>query len=129
MSQYKYLDTTAFEKYFGGIDYQKSVQLYLKIGNIFLKNLEKNMHELKASFATDPNMAKVLAHRVKGSLLSLGGNVMAAVFYELETGAGSKSADELNAFLSSKEGDLEAFIHELKQWMNHLESSSSSGQS
>ena len=124
MNRFEQLDVTAFERYFAGIEHGRSVQLYLKLANIFLKGLDEKLKELaNALSAHEQQDARVIAHRMRGSLLSLGGNHLAALFHEIEYGLGEKPDAELLVALKSKQKEIQQFLDELHVWMETLEAS------
>jgi HPt (histidine-containing phosphotransfer) domain-containing protein len=124
VTRFEQLDVTAFERYFAGIEHDRSVQLYLKLANIFLKSLDEKLKELSdALSAHEQQDARVIAHRMRGSLLSLGGNHIAALFHEIEYGLGEKPDAELLQALQSKQSEINQFMAELRAWMETLEAS------
>ncbi|MBC7398150.1 MAG: Hpt domain-containing protein, partial [Bdellovibrionales bacterium] len=85
MSPYEQLDAKAFERYFSGIGHERSVRLYLKTGQLFLNGFDTKLNELAEHLASERVQdAIIIAHRLKGSLLTLGGNVLAEVFRKIE---------------------------------------------
>ena len=124
MTRFDQLDVTAFERYFAGIEHSRSVQLYLKLANIFLKGLDEKLKELADALSSHEQQdARVIAHRIRGSLLSLGGNHLATLFHEIEYGLGEKPDSELLQSLKSKHKEINQFLAELRAWMEALEAS------
>lgn len=124
MNQFKQLDTEAFEKYFGGFDHARSVGIYIKMSNLFLASFEENVAKIEAFFnANDGKNARIIAHRLKGALRTVGGTALAETFFEIEQGEGIVPHADLIKLLKSHRSDMDVFIFELRYWMNHLHSS------
>jgi HPt (histidine-containing phosphotransfer) domain-containing protein len=124
MNRFEQLDVTAFDRYFSGLEHTRSVQIYLKLANLFLKSLDQKLEELTHALASNQqDDARMVAHRVRGSLLSLGGNQIAQVFHEVEYGLGEKPDAELLKLLTDKQDEIQQFLDELRAWMETLETS------
>jgi len=117
------LDPKAYDEYFGGIDPKISTQIYTKTAEIFLKNIEERYSSLSANLASNQNQpAIVTAHQLKGSLLSLGGPLLANIFRHIELGVNRTPNEELLATLKESRANLDLFISELKTWIAFLRS-------
>jgi HPt (histidine-containing phosphotransfer) domain-containing protein len=124
LNRFEQLDVTAFDRYFSGIEHGRSVELYLKLANLFLKGLDDKLTELKNALSSHQQQdARVIAHRIRGSLLSLGGNNLAKLFYEIENGLGEKVDADLLALLGNGKDEISQFLDELGAWMETLEAS------
>ena len=125
MNQQKYLhlDKNAFEKYFSGIEPKRSVKLYVKTANLFLETIEARLSGLATALKEYNNQNAILiAHQIKGSLLSLGGTVLADAFRRIEMSVNLAPNEELSTLLEGKRTDINQFIAELREWMAYLES-------
>lgn len=124
MKSFEQLDSKAFERYFSGIGHARSVSLYLKTARIFLKNFDEKYSELGKHLEADHTReAVVIAHRLKGSLLTLGGNELAEVFRKIETELDPHNHLELLGLLKKQDRAIALFLHELQEWMVELEAS------
>jgi HPt (histidine-containing phosphotransfer) domain-containing protein len=124
MNTFKQLDTEAFEKYFGGFDRARSVGIYLKMSTLFLNSYEENVQKIIAYLnADDGKNAKIIAHRLKGALRTVGGTALAEVFFEIEQGEGNIPHGELIRILEKHRADSDQFIFELRSWMAQLHAS------
>ena len=124
MNRFEQLDVTAFDRYYGGVEHSRSVQIYLKLANLFMKGLDLKLEELhQALISHEQQDAKIIAHRIRGSLLSLGGNQIASIFHEIEYGLGSTPDSDLLQLVQTKKSEIDQFILELKAWMETLETS------
>ena len=131
MNRFEQLDVTAFDRYFSGIEHNRSVALYLKLASLFLKSLDGKLIELSTALSADQRQdARVIAHRIRGSLLSLGGNHLAKMFYEIESVLSSEENSEgkvnhqgLLILLTAKQTEIQQFVDELNAWMETLEAS------
>ena len=115
--EFTQLDPTAFDRYFYNADRKSSVELYAKISNIFLKNIAARIELLSKSLDNSENReAIVVAHQLKGLLLSLGGTQLAEIFRRIELEIDELPLLELKTILKNAESDLVAFIRELEDW-------------
>lgn len=118
------LDHGAFEKYFGGVDRGVAVGIYVRTANLFLKNIDERLLSLKTALTDYDNQgAIVVAHQIKGSLLSLGGNSLADRFRQIEMSVNLMPNTEILTLLEATKSDLVLFSAELKSWINQLETS------
>ncbi len=123
MKSYQQLDSKAFDRYFSGIGHARSVALYLKTGQIFLRNLSDKLLELTGHLEADRvRDAVVIAHRLKGSLLTLGGNELAEVFRRIEMELDSSNHLEFLKLVEGQEKAISQFVIELNDYMEHLSS-------
>ena len=120
------LDRQAYYSFFSGVGKQVSINLYVKTGELFLKSLPERLGNLKGALAQyDNQSAIILAHQLKGALLSLGGNQLAETFKYLELNINLVPNEELIQRLDAKAEDLELFKTELRGWMLELETTKS----
>jgi len=124
LGRFEQLDVTAFDRYYSGIEHHRSVELYVKLAGLFLKNFEPKLKELTDALKNkQTHEARVIAHRLKGSLLSLGGNELAKVFFEVEQGLAEEKAQDYASLIHQKQNELQQFLSELSVWMETLEAS------
>jgi HPt (histidine-containing phosphotransfer) domain-containing protein len=121
--KYKHLETQAFEEYYGGIDRKMAVHLYNKTADIFLKNIETRLQAVEQGFASDLHNATVVAHQIKGSLLSLGAKTLAESFRQIELNINVKPVPELQEILVQAKPVMKEFLVELEQWKQDLQNS------
>lgn len=124
MKSYQQLDSKAFDRYFSGIGHARSVTLYLKTATIFLRSFDEKLVELASHLEADRTRdAIVIAHRLKGSLLTLGGNALAEVFRRIEEQLNEQNHSEFLALLKRQDRSIPLFISELRDWTEQLEAS------
>jgi len=124
MKEFKHLDRQAFEKYFGGFDHARSVGIYLKMSKLFLESFPENWKKLECYLKDgDGDNAKILAHRLKGALRTVGGTRLADVFFRIEDGEGKIPHPDLLKILSEHQDESRIFAEELQAWMRQLHGS------
>ena len=124
MKNYQQLDSKAFDRYFSGIGHERSVILYLKTASLFIRSFDEKLSELVGHLEADRTRdAVVIAHRLKGSLLTLGGNALADIFRRIEVELDPQNHSEYLSLLKKQDRVIQLFIAELRDWTNELESS------
>ena len=119
--QFSQLDHTVFEKYFTGIDRKLAINLYNKIAHLFLKNTYERLDSIKRAIEIQNQTdIVILAHQIKGSLLSLGGNHLAELFRKLEIESTHLSKEAQMAIFQKAQDQMPLFIEELKIWIEVL---------
>jgi len=124
VKEFKHLDRQAFEKYFSGFDRARSVGIYLKMSKLFLESFPENWKKLERYLREgDGSNAKILAHRLKGALRTVGGTRLAEVFFRIEEGEGKIPHPDLLKILSDHHEESRIFAEELQAWMHQLHGS------
>jgi HPt (histidine-containing phosphotransfer) domain-containing protein len=124
VKSFEQLDMKAFDRYFSGMDHRLSVELYIKLGRLFHEGFATRISELTNALANqNPESARVVSHRLRGALLSLGGNQLGQKMHEIELGLGQKSDAELLSLLQGEETHFRKFLDELNEWMGTLQES------
>ena len=124
MDRFEQLDVTAFDRYFNGKEHKRSVELYLKLADLFINSLEEKLVELNHALQSlQLEDAREIAHRIRNLLLSLGGSDLAKVFHEIECVRTYEAAQEQIKLLATSKQELQQFLDELNAWMIALEAS------
>ncbi len=115
------LSVETFDHLYNGIEKKLAVKLYSKIAQLFLNDIENRMRTLSSSISNQNSSDTVQqAHKIKGSLLALGGNLLAVKFRNMEINAPKMNREELEIILNSSEHDLTVFRTELILWNEFL---------
>ncbi len=122
--KFLHLDPQVFETYFSGVDRKTAINLYSKLARLFMKSLDQKITTLESSLEkNDITQSMLIAHQLKGTILSLGGSQIADSFRTIETDASISTSPALLELLKTRKPDLSDFIQELETWVQILQDS------